>query len=170
MNEGKRLSNYSIRAISPKEVSILKDVIGRVLQLKIIELKEKDFEDIYALSVQLSDKFKINKDIFQDSVQVMINDENTILIGIFHDSKLIGYLSGYIHTAIYANGKVSWIDEIVIDKDYRKSGYGKALVTEFENIARQQSAQLVSLSTRGVPQFYEKLGYEGGSIYFKKYL
>lgn len=46
-------------------------------------------------------------------------------------------------------------DEIVIDKNYRKSGYGKALIKEFENIVKKRSAKLVSLSTRGVPQFYE---------------
>lgn len=77
-----------------------------VLALNILELKEQDLEEIYALSVQLSDRFKINKDILKDSLQVMIANKDTILIGIFDDSKLFGYLSGYIHTAIYANGKV----------------------------------------------------------------
>lgn len=138
--------------------------------MEIIELKENNFEEIYELSVQLSDRFKIDKEILKDSLQVIGNDRNAILLGLIEGSKLVGYLSGYIHTAIYANGKVSWIDEIVIDKNYRKSGYGKALITEFENIVKKRSAKLVSLSTRGVPQFYEKLGYEGGVIYFKKYV
>ncbi|MHC1684139.1 MAG: GNAT family N-acetyltransferase [Clostridiaceae bacterium] len=138
--------------------------------MDIVELKENNFEEIYTLSVQLSDRFKIHKDVLKDSLKVIINDKNAILIGIIEGDKLIGYLSGYKHTAIYANGKVSWIDEIVIDKSYRKCGYGRALITEFENIVSQHSVKLVSLSTRGVPQFYEKLGYEGGSTYFKKYL
>lgn len=138
--------------------------------LKILELKEQNFEEIYALASQLSDRFIINKDILKESLEVILYDKNTILIGIFDESKLIGYLSGYIHTAIYANGKISWIDEIVIDKNNRKNGYGKALISEFENIVRKRGAKLVSLSTRGVPQFYEKLGYEGGAIYFKKYI
>lgn len=138
--------------------------------MEIITLNENYFEEIYELSVQLSDKFKIDKSILRDSLQSIIGDKNAVLIGIIECGKLIGYLSGYIHTAIYANGKVTWIDEIVIDKNYRRSGYGKALITEFENIVRQCSVKLVSLSTRGVPQFYEKLGYEGGAIYFKKYI
>lgn len=138
--------------------------------MKISELKEQNFEEIYALASQLSDRFIINKEILKESLKVILDDKNNILIGIFDENKLIGYLSGYIHTAIYANGKVSWIDEIVIDRNYRKSGYGKALISEFENIVGKRGAKLVSLSTSRAPQFYEKLGYEGGVIYFKKYI
>lgn len=136
--------------------------------MNIIELKEQDLEEIYALSVQLSDRSKIDKNVLKDSLHIMLTDEHYLFFGISHDKKLIGYISGYIHTLIYANGKVAYIDEIVIDKDFRKNGYGKALISEFENRVRQHSVKFVTVSSRLVPGFYEKIGYEYVGIYFKK--
>jgi GNAT superfamily N-acetyltransferase len=136
--------------------------------MNIIELKETDWEEIYPLSVQLNPRSKIDKDILKDCLKIMLADEHYLFFGLSNGEKLIGYISGFIHTMIYTNGRVACIDEIVIDQDFRREGYGKALISEFEERARQRGVKFVAVSTREVPGFYERIGYQYVGIYFKK--
>ena len=45
---------------------------------------------------------------------------------------------------IYTNGEVVCIDEIVIDKDFRKKGFGKALISEFESLGQATIGKICS--------------------------
>jgi GNAT superfamily N-acetyltransferase len=86
------------------------------------------------------------------------------------DGTVLGYCLGFDHMAFYANGRVAWVEEIVVRPEWRRSRLGARLMTAFEDWARSRGARLVALATRRAAPFYTALGYEESATYFRKLL
>lgn len=69
-----------------------------------------------------------------------------------------------------ANGRVSWIEEIMAAESRRRQGIGRALMDEFEKWARSRGSKLIGLATRRAAPFYDALGYEASATYYRKIL
>ena len=72
--------------------------------------------------------------------------------------------------SFYANGRVAWVEEIMVDADYRKMEIGRSLMQSFEGWATDRDAKLVALATRRAGKFYKALGYEESATYWRKLL
>lgn len=99
-----------------------------------------------------------------------LNDPSSYLLVAEAESQLVGYVSGYSHSAFYAGGDTAWVDEIFVEETQRRNGIGGLLMAGFEKCATENGCKLVSLATAGAGAFYSKLGYETKAGYFKKYL
>ncbi len=138
-----------------------------------IEIKSAGIEDldaIYELAGQLGDAVHIDRDILEKSYLNFLNDRGHCLLIAKKRESTIGYLSGYFHNTIYANGKTAYVDEVVVSEKERENGVGKKLMREFEKKSKLNKCVLVSLATAGAKGFYEKLGYVSEALYYKKYL
>lgn len=130
----------------------------------------EDKESIFELANQLSDFVKIDKDIFIHSFPQLITDQHHCILVAQLGERIVGYLSGYFHKAIYANGLVGYVDEIVVLNTDRNLRIGTILMSEFELICKNKNCILISLATAGAKGFYEKIGYSTKAGYYKKYL
>lgn len=74
------------------------------------------------------------------------------------------------HPAFYANGEVTWIEELFVDEAYRGKGVGRRLMQFVEIRAELRGSRLVALATRRASDFYRAIGYEESATYFKKNL
>lgn len=97
------------------------------------------------------------------------NNSSCILVAEV-DGKVVGYCLGYDHYAFYANGLISWLEEIYVLEEYRKLKIGRNLMESFEAWALERESKLVSLATRRASSFYNAIGYEESAIYFRKVL
>jgi GNAT superfamily N-acetyltransferase len=70
----------------------------------------------------------------------------------------------------YANGPVGWVEEIVVRRQDRGQGLGRAMMNAFEQWADGQGRALVALAARRAASFYHALGYEESATYFRKVL
>jgi len=86
------------------------------------------------------------------------------------DRTVTGYLLGFTHPTFFANGPVSWIEEVAVHPGWRRGGIGRALVSEFERWAASRGSRLVALATRRAAEFYRAIGYEELAVYFRKLL
>src|SRR5690606_3085959 len=84
--------------------------------------------------------------------------------------RLIGYCLGFDNMTFNANGRVSWIEEIMAAESRRRQGIGRALMDEFEKWARSRGSKLIGLATRRAAPFYDALGYEASATYYRKIL
>ncbi len=100
----------------------------------------------------------------------MLNDENVDLIVAEHESTLIGYILVFHHLTFYANGTVSWVEELFVEEAFRKQGVGKKLMALAEEKATERESKIVALATRRADKFYQSIGYEDSAIYFRKLL
>jgi len=127
-----------------------------------------DREEIFPLVTAFATSFKPEKAAFDLSFHQIINDNSACLLVAEMETQLIGYCLGFDHYAFYANGRVSWIEEIMVCEDFRKKEIGRMLMNEFEYWSRYRDSKLVGLATRRAAPFYEALDYENSAVFFRK--
>lgn len=86
------------------------------------------------------------------------------------NSEVAGYVLGFDHPAFFANGRVAWVEEIMVSESFRRQGVGRKLMEAFEAWAAEREAKLIALATRRAADFYTALGYEESAVYFRKRL
>jgi GNAT superfamily N-acetyltransferase len=137
---------------------------------RVRRLTLNDLDALFHLVEQFATSFKPERGPFEVAVQHIILDESAWLSVADYNGEVAGYCLGFEHYALFANGRVAWVEEIMVKEELRKKGIGKSLMEEFEKWARSRGAKLVALATRRASPFYAALGYEDSATYFRKLL
>jgi len=136
------------------------------MHIRIVQ--EKDASELYDLARNFSTSFKVEKLAFDDSLRRLIVAPDACLAVAEIEGKIIGYVLGFDHDTLYANGRVSWVEEIMVSAAFRRQNIGRQLMKYFEDWARIRNSRLVALATRRAAVFYKAAGYEESATYFRK--
>ena len=87
-----------------------------------------------------------------------------ILISAIENNKLIGSIMGVICEELYGDCQPFVVlENMIVDKNYRNKGVGKALISKLEEIATKRNCTQVILVTESnridACKFYESVGY-----------
>lgn len=129
-----------------------------------------DAGELFLLVKEFATSFEPNRESFEDCLGHLVADESAWLGVAEYDGEVVGYCLGFDHYAFYANGRVSWIEEIMVDSKIRKKGVGAHLMKAFEEWARSRDSMLVGVATRRAEPFYCAVGYENSATFFRKLL
>jgi GNAT superfamily N-acetyltransferase len=127
-----------------------------------------DSEQIFNLAKEFATSFLPEKVAFEKSFAELLKEDSVSLNVAVIDDKIIGYCLVFDHYTFYANGRVSWVEEIMVQEKYRKGGVGKELMTSAEKWAKDRQSKLISLATRRAAPFYRAIGYEQSALFFRK--
>lgn len=127
---------------------------------------------VLVLATAFATSFRVDAGAFGASFAALLADPGTRLLVATddQDGRVIGYMLGFVHPTLYANGPVAWVEEITVEAPLRGRGVGRALMDAFEAWAVERGARLVALATRRAAAFYGALGYEDSAVYFRKRL
>ena len=129
---------------------------------------EDDRDELFSLASDFATSFQVQRTGF-DAVFEQVRDNESIWLGVADgETGVIGYLLGLDHPTFYANGRVAWVEEIMVREDYRRQGVGRCLMDAFENWTVSRGTKLIALSTRRAASFYKAIGYEESATYFRK--
>ena len=128
----------------------------------------EDSDNIFLLVKEFATSFSPEKAAFEASFEELVNSYSTFLQVAVLDKKIVGYCLAFDHYAFYANGKVSWVEELMVNENHRKLGIGKALMASVENWAKNRESKLIGLATRRAAPFYKTIGYEESAVFFRK--
>lgn len=140
------------------------------MECVIRRAKVNDADELFILAKEFATSFKPNHKSFEHSLSHLVNDESAWLSVAEYDGKVVGYCLGFDHYAFYANGRVSWIEEITVDSNIRKKGIGAQLMKAFEEWARSRESALIGVATRRAEAFYSAIEYEKSATFFRKLL
>jgi GNAT superfamily N-acetyltransferase len=116
----------------------------------------------------------VDHDVFAATyAQLLGRDDAIVLVAeesAENNTVIVGYLLGFDHPAFYANGRVSYVEEVAVREDRRGQQIGRRLMDEFEQWAHARSSVLVTVATRRASAFYLALGYEETATLFRKVL
>lgn len=129
-----------------------------------------DANQLFELVEKFATSFKPERSLFLECFQNLIYDDSVFLYVAETNNKIYGYCLGFDHYTFYANGRVAWLEEIMVNEDYRKCGIGNSLMNEFEKWSKSRNSRLVALATRRAAAFYKSLNYEESAEYFRKLL
>jgi len=112
--------------------------------------------------------YALFKKIFK---QIEKNDEHNIFV-IEEDGIIVGTITIVLETKfIYEGEKLGHIEDFVVDKNYRKKGYGGNLIEHVINFCKKNDCRKIGLCSRPYAQeFYYKKGFDVIGNYFAKYL
>jgi GNAT superfamily N-acetyltransferase len=129
-----------------------------------------DLEDVFDLTRNFATSFRPDFVAFKESFHYLITQDDASLLVCEESDQVVGYLLGFDHHALFANGRVSFVEEIMVRADLRSKGHGAALMAHFEQWAKWRGSKMVALATRRAAGFYLTLGYEESATYFRKLL
>ena len=129
-----------------------------------------DLAALFDLTREFARSFQPQFEIFEQSFHRLMQQDDALLLVIDDAGELLGYLLGFDHPTLYANGRVSWVEEIMVRAERRRGGFGRNLMLEFEQWAATRESRLVALATRRAAPFYTAIGYQESAIYFRKLL
>lgn len=129
-----------------------------------------DANALFLLVQQFVTSFEPERSAFEVSLKALLADENAWLQVAEAQGALIGYCLGFDHYTFYANGRVAWVEEIMVKAEMRRHGVGESLMKAFEVWARSRESKLVALATRRATAFYRAIGYEESATFFRKLL
>ncbi|MBU9675150.1 GNAT family N-acetyltransferase [Planococcus sp. CP5-4] len=132
------------------------------------EAFKEDQGKLYPLAKSLATSFEVNSGDFSCVFNALLKDANTDLLVAEKEQEIIGYVFVLHHPAFYANGIISWVEELFVLEEYRGHGIGKSLMEEAEKKSKARGAKLMALATRRADKFYKAIGYSESATYFKK--
>jgi GNAT superfamily N-acetyltransferase len=138
--------------------------------MNIRKVEESDVEKIFNLTKQFATSFKTDYKLFKISFNALLEEPSACFLLAEENHNISAYCLGFDHYTLYANGRVSWVEEIFVLEEYRRKGIARILMANFENWARSRNSKLIGLATRRAKDFYSSLGYEDSAIFFRKLL
>jgi GNAT superfamily N-acetyltransferase len=131
---------------------------------------EADQQVVYGLAAAFGTSFGVERSAFAASFESLSRDEDCLLVVADISGDVHGYVMAFVHPTFFANGRVCWVEELMVREDRRRTGIGRALMDQVEAWARSREAKLVALATRRAAPFYQALTYEESATYFRKLL
>lgn len=141
--------------------------------MEIRKAKIEDNDRVFELLNELYEN-KMNYNVFSEIYKEKINDKGSYYICAVEDEKIVGILISEISVKLHRAKKQSFIENLIIDKNYRSRGIGKLLLQDAIEYARNQDCEVIELTSRilneNAHRFYENNNFEKHAYKFKKYL
>ncbi|MEO3791428.1 GNAT family N-acetyltransferase [Nonomuraea sp. B10E15] len=138
--------------------------------LLIRRAEKADADAVFALAREFGLTFRPEREAFDSALPELLANKDALLLAAVVNGRVQGYLLGFVHLTLFANGPVAWVEEAMVGSGSRRQGIGRALLEEFEKWARSREAGYVAMATRRAPEFYHALGYEASATFFRKVL
>jgi GNAT superfamily N-acetyltransferase len=129
-----------------------------------------DSDALFSLAGAFATSFPVERAAFESSLSALLQSPETFLAVASDGNRVVGYVLGFDHPTFYANGRVAWVEEIMVSEDVRRRGVGRQLMVGFEQWAKNRNSKLIALATRRAAPFYQSIGYDESAAYFRKLL
>ena len=109
-----------------------------------------DSDALFSLARAFASSFTVERPAFESSLSALLQSPDAFIAVASDSGRVVGYVLGFDHHTFYANGRVSWVEEIMVSDDVRRRGIGRQLIERFEQWARTRQSKLVALASRTV--------------------
>lgn len=123
---------------------------------------------IFLLARAFATSFAVEQPAFERAFAELLTQPDALLAVAEADGEIAGYVLGFDHVTFFANGRVAWVEEIMVGNSFRRRGLGRLLMGAFEQWAAGRDAKMIALATRRAADFYRALGYQESAAYFRK--
>lgn len=152
--------------------------------MNIRKAKVEDIKEISNILMQVSKLHSDNRqDIFKDKKmseiikwsEDILKDNQKIVIVAEYESKICGVAVCKIKTINehinIKDTKIFSVDELCVDKDYRKKGIGSNLIAEAKRLSEENNCNRLELNcwkfNQDAMKFYKDIGFEEQRIFFE---
>ena len=138
--------------------------------IEIRQAEPQDSRAAFQLARAFATSFAVEQAAFERAFAELLTHPDAFLAVAEADGEVAGYVLGFDHLTFFANGRVAWVEEIMVSETFRRQGVGRRLMEAFEAWAAGREAKMIALATRRAGDFYMALRYEESAAYFRKRL
>ena len=128
----------------------------------------QDGPALFLLACAFATSFTVEQTAFESAFEQLLTQTEAFLAVAEMEEEIVGYVLGFDHLTFFANGRVAWVEEIMVSTEVRRQGVGRQLMAAFEDWARVREARMIALATRRASSFYIALGFAESAQYFRK--
>ena len=143
-------------------------------QIEILPAKYEDHNEIHGLLMQLWPDKKVDKEITRAIFQKGLENKSNKYLIAKNKNTIVGFISLSIKNSMWQEGNIWHVDELIVDKDFRKMGVGLLLLESITIIAKDNDCKLLELDSafhrKEAHIFYEKHGFGNRAFLFSKSL
>ena len=133
------------------------------MKIQIITLKKKHLNEVFSLLSKDISNFKPKKNNLK-IWNKLYTKKNSYSLVLLNSKCVIGFGSIFTITKV-RGGKQAIIEDIVVDKKFRKLGLGKLLLKKLLDKAKKQKCYKVILkSKKNQVAFYQKIGFKKHNV------
>ena len=129
-----------------------------------IIIRKATIQDSYSLFA-MNEEFNGVGCTTKDHINESLSNNPEIVMIAYADKEVAGFICGNIRQSMCYRTKQGIVAELFINKEYRRSGVGKQLITSIENEFIKNDISIIKLDTSveniSAQKFYESCGYSG---------
>ncbi len=141
--------------------------------MEIRRITLNDLEKVFEIMKQLY-KESLNYDKFQEIYKLKLTDENSYYVVAIENKQIVGILTAELQMKLHRVKKQIFIEDLIVDENFRNRGIGKELLQNAINYADDKACDVVELTSyidnEKAHKFYENNGFIRHSYKFKKYI
>jgi GNAT superfamily N-acetyltransferase len=150
------------------KLKTIKNRTPMTVTIRSAELSDTDA--VLGLAKSFATSFVVEEQAFRRSFSELLSSSDAHLAVAETATQIVGYILGFDHYTFFANGRVAWVEEIMVSEKHQRQHIGKLLMESFETWAAARECKLVALATRRAAPFYKAIGYTESATYFRKLL
>jgi GNAT superfamily N-acetyltransferase len=142
--------------------------------MDIRECREDDFDMVLPLLRQLWPDKLLEMEALRRVFARALQEKDVRYICAEIDGVIVGFFSLTQRESLYRQGRLAYLDEMVVEEGHRSKGVGAALLRHAEQLAREAGCNGLSMDSafhrEGAHRFYEREGYVKTGVIFEKAL
>jgi glucosamine-phosphate N-acetyltransferase len=139
---------------------------------EIHEVVLNDFDEIIKLLKQLWPDKTLDCDALTKIISIGIGSKDSIYLCTKIDNKVVGFCSLIIRESLWQEDLVGHINELIIDKSFRRMNLGAELLDAAIAAAKKKGCKLIELDSafhrEDAHKFYENIGFTKRAYLFSK--
>lgn len=141
--------------------------------MEIRECSSEDFDGVVPLLAQLWPEKELDLEALRETFDEYQVSRVHECICAVEDDLLVGFCTLFVLDSLYDQGRLGYLDILVVDEGSRGRGIGEALLDQAEDIARTLGCGHIALDSafrrEDAHDFYKNRGYEDTGIMFEKW-
>jgi glucosamine-phosphate N-acetyltransferase len=142
------------------------------LEVSITDCAASDFDAVFPLLQQLWPNKSLDRELLRSLFSEALRADVRVLLCARLDDRVVGFGSMTFKAHLWHGGLIGWVDELVVDAEYRGHEIGRKLLARLVTLAREKGCRAMELDSAfhrsDAHGFYEKLGFEKRAFLFSK--
>lgn len=142
--------------------------------MQLRQCSGEDFDNVLALLQQLWPAETLDRKRLRAVYERSLSSEAHANLCATEGPQLIGFGSLTLRNSLWQAGWLAHVDELVVDRNYRRQGIGTRLLQELLAVAQQRGCRRIELDSAfqrdEAHRFYEQQGFQRRAYLFSKVL
>jgi len=134
----------------------------------------EDFDEVILLLRQLWQDKPLDPVVLRPIFNRALVSASKTYLCATDEKRVIGFGSFTVKDNLWPEGHLGYVDELIVDNEYRSKGIGKQLLEQLIVVARQKDCCRIELDSafyrKESHRFYERNGFETRAYVFSKIL